>query len=132
MEQPEYWFGQEVEPTPIDAVDEAIHALVFLVAADHFPLFRTCEELRCDCRGAARFDGLCGLYRFSQIDVVVDVVFGNGFERALRHDRGHPIVIRESDPSAFGHLHDICRRPLLGVDIKLGHIVIFGFVQLAI
>ena len=48
MQQPEYGFGQEVEPTPVDAIDEAIHALVSLVAADHFPFFRAGEKLRCD------------------------------------------------------------------------------------
>ena len=41
-------------------------------------------------------------------------------------------MICEADPSAFGHLHDICRRAFFGVDIEFGHIVIFGFVQFAV
>ena len=57
MQQPKDWLGQEIEPSPVDRVEEARDAAFVLVVADGFPFLGTSKKLGADLSGFTGRDG---------------------------------------------------------------------------
>jgi hypothetical protein len=101
VQQPEHRLGQEVEPAPVDRVDEPVDAARVLVVADRLPFLGAGEELRGDLAGAAGRDGNDGQARLGLVDVGGgDVARDGGEGLAVAGDqRGHPVLVGEADPA---------------------------------
>jgi hypothetical protein len=115
--------GQEVEPAPVDRIEEPGNALVILIAADRCPFLRPSEKAQRRRRLLAGGKGDRRRAHLGLIDPRVRHVLQHrlvGF--ALFGDqRGHPVVVGKPDPAIDRSVRHDGGKAFVRVDLELGH-----------
>ena len=153
MENEEDRLRQEVEPAPVDCVDETVDAGLVgepeeigdrsaegvdvpsrLVVADGFPFLGAGEDLRAGLADGAGGDLHRLLPREGPVGVGSRHVLRDRSEGAalFRDERGHPVMIGEADPAAALHLDHVRGRAPDGIGIEIGHVVVVDLLELAV
>ena len=104
MQQRKDRLGQEVEPAPVDRIDEPSYPALVLIAADGFPFLGARIKPGADLGTGAGGNGHDIMAHFSLIDVVLRHVFGDGRPRLalFRDQRRHPVMVGKADPAIGG------------------------------
>ena len=133
VQQAEDRLGQEIEPAPVDRIDETVDAGVFLIAVDGFPDLGAGEQIAGRGRGRAGGDGLHRHPGLGLVDVGAGGVFHHRREGLPRcgRQRRHPVFVGKADPAVFLNA-DQLGRPLARDGGKLGHVLVFLLEQLAV
>ena len=129
MQDRKHRFGDEKEPSPIDAVQETCDSRIFVVA-DGFPFFCTCKEF---CRGGYLHsvrNSLRGHHRLGLKNVRGWIIFTCRTEpnSRLRNKRRHPKMVGKSNPALIGHLdtNSVCTFAVINAVAFHCAVVIFG------